>query len=403
MLAPLKRTKAWRWITTIIIISILWLFSLMTGAQPSIIRAALMCTIMLLAEVLSRRSNTLNSLACSAFVLLCFNPFDLWDVGFQLSYAGLLSLVLFTRPIYNLIYVENIIVRYVWQLVSATLAAQILTTPISIYHFHQFPFSFLLTNLLAVPLSGLILIAELALFVFSLVGPLAMIIGKLLTVTIWLMNTWVERIDGLQGMLWDGLQLSLVQAILLYLSIIGFAVWLLNAIKKAVWIGMASLVVFFVLRTYSFQQCKAQKQLIVYNIPKHHAVDIMEGRKICFAGDEDLMQDGFLQNFNIKPARTLYRMRSVQLINDGDENLSFSLNGKRIVMANAAIEDDSVIDVLILSKPVPLDFDSSLVKKVVLEGSISQWKAKGIKVALSQLHIPFHDVTTDGAFILNLK
>jgi competence protein ComEC len=248
MLSPLKRAKRLRWLITFIILFVLWLFSLMTGAQPSIIRAALMCTIMLLAEVFSRRSNTMNSLACSAFILLCFNPFDLWDVGFQLSYTGLLSLVLFTRLIYNLIYAGNKILQHIWQLIAASIAAQILTTPISIYHFHQFPFSFMLTNLLAVPLSSLVLTLELSLFIFSFIAPLAMMVGKLLTVCIWLMNTWVERIEGIHGLLWDGLQISIAQTILLYIAILGFNLWLIEQIKKAVWITIAGIVLFFLFR-----------------------------------------------------------------------------------------------------------------------------------------------------------
>lgn len=406
LLSPLKKSKRLRWLNTIIILSVLWLFSLMTGAQPSIMRAALMCTIMLLAEVFSRRSNTLNSLACSAFVLLCVNPFDLWDVGFQLSYLGLISLVLFTRPIYTLVYISNKALDYIWQLVSASVAAQILTAPISIYHFHQFPFSFILTNLVAVPLSSLILIGELLLFVVSVIPLVALVTGKLVAVLIWLMNTWVERLEGLKLLLWDGLQITWLQTLLLYLSILGFSIWLLNEVKRFVWIGVGGIVLFLLLRSYAFRLAKQQRLFLVYNVSKHSAVDIVDGRHFYFIGDSDLMQDGFLKNFNIKPARILLREKAVQYLGEIGM-ISFEWYSKRIVVTNDmnTIDTSKLIDVMILSKGISSvrNFSFHFIKEVVLDGSIPQWKAKQLKEQLNLSHIPFHDVTTNGAFILNLK
>src|SRR6202008_3383987 len=96
-------------------------------------------------ENLSKKTSIYNTLAGSAFLLLCYNPYWLWDVGFQLSYAAVLSIVIFMRPVYNWFYVKNKILDFIWKLNAVTIAAQILTVPISIYHFHQFPKYFLLT------------------------------------------------------------------------------------------------------------------------------------------------------------------------------------------------------------------------------------------------------------------
>jgi competence protein ComEC len=111
-------------------------------------------------ECLSKKSTTYNGLFASAFLLLCYNPFWLWDPGFQLSYAAVLSILLFMNPIYRARVFHSKILAAIWKSMAICLSAQILTAPISVYHFHQFPNYFLISNLLAVTLSSIILIGE---------------------------------------------------------------------------------------------------------------------------------------------------------------------------------------------------------------------------------------------------
>ena len=107
LLKPIGKIKRGRWIKPVIAISTLWLFSLLTGAGASVLRAAVMFTFIVFADSLSKKSNIYNTLAASAFCLLCYNPYWLWDVGFQLSYAAVLSIVIFMQPIYSLFYFKN--------------------------------------------------------------------------------------------------------------------------------------------------------------------------------------------------------------------------------------------------------------------------------------------------------
>jgi competence protein ComEC len=95
LLKPLDKTKQLKWLKPVIAISLLWIFSLLTGAGASVIRAAIMFTAIGFGGLLGKKGNIYNSMAASAFVMLCYNPFLLWDVGFQLSYAAVLSIVLF--------------------------------------------------------------------------------------------------------------------------------------------------------------------------------------------------------------------------------------------------------------------------------------------------------------------
>ena len=101
---PIKKNKNLTRLRVLIIVLSLWIFSLLAGGGPSVLRSAVMFTCIAFGEVLNRKSSIYNTLALSAFILLCINPFWLWDVGFQLSYSAVLSIVIFFRPIYNWLY-----------------------------------------------------------------------------------------------------------------------------------------------------------------------------------------------------------------------------------------------------------------------------------------------------------
>jgi competence protein ComEC len=175
---PLQKRRDLKWLRPILIIAGLWLFSLLAGMQPSVIRSAVMFTCIVLGETWTRKSSIYNTLAFSAFLLLFINPYWLWDVGFQLSYIAVLSIVIFMQPIYNWFYIKNKALDFIWKLNAVTLAAQILTVPVSIYHFHQFPLSFMFTNFVAVPLSSLILLGEIVLCVVSFIPIVAFLLVK---------------------------------------------------------------------------------------------------------------------------------------------------------------------------------------------------------------------------------
>lgn len=164
---PFLKRKRIKIIKAITVIAVLWGFSLLTGGAPSIIRSAIMFTFLVLGEIGNKKAGIYNSLACAAFFLLLYDPYTLWDVGFQLSFSALLSIAVFAKPIEQLFYFDKEWKLKLWQLNALTISAQILTFPIVVFHFHQFPNLFLLTNLIAVPLSTIIIYALIALLALS--------------------------------------------------------------------------------------------------------------------------------------------------------------------------------------------------------------------------------------------
>ncbi len=413
LLKPLQKTKKWRWLRPVLIIACLWLFSLLAGAQPSVLRSAVMFTCIVLGETYTRRTSIYNTLALSAFILLCINPFWLWDVGFQLSYAAVLSIVIFMQPVYNWFYIKNKALDFLWRLNAVTLAAQILTIPLTIYHFHQFPNYFLFTNFIAVPLSSLILLGEIFLCIISFVPVLAIAVGKILAWLIYVMNSYVEKVEALPFSLYDGLQVTIVQTICIIAAIAGISVWLLEKNKKCLQIGLAALLVFTGLRSYAFWQVNQQQKIIVYNVPQHPAIDFIEGRKYFFYGDSSLVTDDFLRNFHIKPSRILNRIepadklpalfvndkfvhygsKNILLIND---NTKFQLLAEKIPIDAVIVSQNPKLYIATLA-------NTFAVKKIVFDGSVPAWKMKYWRKDCDSLHIPYHNVAEKGAFEMSVN
>jgi competence protein ComEC len=405
---PLASARGLSWLRFIIIVSSLWGFSIIVGAQPSVLRSAVMFSCLALGDLMGRKSSVYNSLALSAFILLCINPFWLWDVGFQLSYTAVLSIVIFFRPVYNAFYIQNKGLDAFWKLNAVTLAAQVLTLPIILFHFHQFPLLFLIANMVAVPLSSAILIGELILLSLSFLPFLAHRVGAILEGMIRFMNGYVEHLDSLPFAVWNGFSLSLMQVILLYGFIAGTAYWLFEKRKSTLWYALACLLLFTGLRSYSLIISNRQKKLIVYNVPGHQAIDVIEGRYFSFIGDTGMVRNQQLRNFHLQPARLEHRVRFKERM----PVRNFTLHNKQVLIIDSAItlHPDTkrpIVDVLILSKNPKVYMndicEAFAVKKVVMDGSVPAWKKKLWTKDCALLKLPYHDVEESGAFVMKLQ
>jgi competence protein ComEC len=175
-----------------------------------------MFSLVLFARNIFRETTLYNILAASAFLLICYDPYWIFDTGFQLSYAAVLSLGLFSKTIRDFLPLQNKLLRALWSATSVSIAAQILTTPVSIYYFNRFPTYFLLANLLAVPLSSLILAGGILLCICSAIQPLAEFIGWMLEILIRALNGFIDHLSKLPDAVVSNLRLSLPGIIVLY-------------------------------------------------------------------------------------------------------------------------------------------------------------------------------------------
>lgn len=409
---PLAKYKIGKTIQPIAVIAGLWSFSFLAGGSPSVFRSAVMFTCIVLGAHLNRKTSVYNSLAASAFLLLCYNPFWLWDAGFQLSYTAVLSLAIFYKPIYDLLFLPNKIVDTIWKSVCVTLAAQILTVPVSIYHFHQFPNLFLFANLLAVPLSSLIIIVEIVICLASVLPAVAAGVGYLLHYLIYWLNNFIERVSGLPFAITNDLQINLPQLVCLYMFIAATAWWLLHNKKLGVSIALLALLTFTVFHIMAVWTALHQRKLIVYNIPKHSAIDVMVGKQYLFKGDSVLQHDELLQKFHLQASRSLYRVNN---INDTGKirstnnrfffgNFSFLLIDQPYKLYN--VTPKTPVDIIILLNNPPLKIAELTgvftCRRFVFDASNAPWKVAKWQQECDELGLSGFSVADKGAFVFNL-
>ena len=156
--SPFIRFPHLNQLVRLFILFLLWYFTFITGLSPSIVRACVMTSFFVMGMVLNRKSFSMNVLAASALCMLVYNPLYLFDIGFQLSYGAVIAIILINPYLVRLKEFQGKIAGYFWELSCVSTAAQIGTTPVSMFYFGQFPTIFLLTNMFAIPVSGVLLI-----------------------------------------------------------------------------------------------------------------------------------------------------------------------------------------------------------------------------------------------------
>lgn len=186
------------------IILLLWFYAAITGWTPSVVRSVLMCMFVSLAWSIHRH-NSINIIFATAFFILLVRPQDLYSMSFQLSFAAVTAIVLFVPGFNKLLPVPHtwpnwvgVPLRYVRDIITVSMAAQIGTMPITIYYFGQFSTYFLLTNLLVLPLTFIIISLALVTIVLGALWPtVGMIAANGLKWCVWGLNHYVGWIESL--------------------------------------------------------------------------------------------------------------------------------------------------------------------------------------------------------------
>ena len=235
-------------IKQLILFPMIWGYAFVTGLPPSVIRAALMMNIWSLGDLFFNRSFTLNTLAISAFFMLLYEPFYLFDVGFQLSYSAVFSIVLLNPYLVKLYKSRNRIISYFWNLSCVSITAQIGVLPLSIYYFNQIPLIFLITNYFLVPLVTIILcLIPFNLLFFALLGEFWIVAYPLNKILAFFLNI-VDYLDRLPNRNIDNLSITLFELFLLYGFLISLIFLLLR--KRIIYIYLLVIIVLLQLNYY---------------------------------------------------------------------------------------------------------------------------------------------------------
>lgn len=181
----------------VVTIMMMLFFMELTQMTSSIVRAGISCIIYMLASLLYRKADVINAMAISTLLILLNNPFKLFDIGFQLSYAGTLGIILFCKLIN--IPIKNKLLKYLKGSIIISISANIFIIPIMMYQFNTISLTFILSNLLAGPLLGISIILEIIVLLISFMSiNIAAIPAKVLNILLILIiniANWFSNIE----------------------------------------------------------------------------------------------------------------------------------------------------------------------------------------------------------------
>lgn len=258
VLKPLKYIKNGNIITIFLVLLILWSFAVVSGLSASVVRAVTMYSFVAFAMFLNRKSNIINSLWVSMFILLVIYPKFLFDVGFQLSYLAVFSIV-YLQPILKKSYQpKHIVTRYFFDLLTVSVAAQLGVMPLSIYYFHQFPGLFFITNLIVIPIITVVLFLGFLSIIVSFFIDIPFFMVKILDILVGLMNFIVVKISSINSFVLTNIYSTFLLTILTTLLIFyGF-----NYMQKKSFLKLKFLLIILIISfsTFYFYQIKNYNQ-----------------------------------------------------------------------------------------------------------------------------------------------
>lgn len=240
----------------------LWGYALLAGLSPSVLRAVTMFTFLSLGFFVKRKVFSLNMLCLSALVLLWIKPTFLLEIGFQLSYMAVLSILLFFSKIRSLVKVHSVILRKIADYSSITVAAQLGVLPLSLYYFHQFPGLFFISNLLIVPFLGLVLGSGLLILLLTYFFIIPQVLVKSYGITLDGLLELVSYLADQDQFLWQHIYFSTELLLITTVSLALLAMFIHYKQRQFLYLFLMSLLV--MQGSYRWEQHKIQQKNTFY-------------------------------------------------------------------------------------------------------------------------------------------
>lgn len=302
-------------IRLVIMLMVIWFYTILTGLSASIIRSAVMISFIAIGEIARQKINPINSVAAAAFILLIINPFSIFDIGFQLSFTAVLGIFLFYAPIRKLFNPKNKVLKYVWELSALSIAAQLATFPITSYYFHQFPVYFLPANLFAVPLSGLIIYISFALILLGNIPFVGEVIAWVLHWMVKLLVNGVGFIENLPHSSIKGIYPSLWATFLTTTAL--FLLWYTYSLKskRILWLSILSIFSAVILSIYNKYERSTHDFMSFYNKSGNLIISLKQGGELTIA--YAILQPHKLsrQHQTLIKAIEYYQIQNIRVIN----------------------------------------------------------------------------------------
>ena len=400
---PIERFKNGKTIKLILVVSLLWAFAFVAGLSASVVRAVTMFTAVAIGWQVNRPTNVYNTLTISMFFLLLFNPYFLFDVGFQLSYLAVFSIVWIQPLLYKLWKPKWKPIDYFWKLLTVSVAAQFGIIPISFYYFHQFPSLFFVSNLVIIPFLGMILLGGVLVILLSLLKLLPEFLATAYNYLIHVMNWFVDWVAHQEGFLFRNISFSILMVVASY-GIIIFGIRFLSKRNSIRLIGFClALILFQSTFIYEKQQRLISDEFIIFHKSRFSMIGKRLGKQlevyhsldsITFAKDKVLNQYKVgVGELNITSQNTIpniiqFKEKRILIV---DSLGVYQLNNYK--PAIVLLQQSPKINLVRL-------LDSLNPKMVIADGSNYKSYIKRWEKTCEQKNTPFHYTGQKGAYVL---
>jgi len=431
LLGFLNKVRHGKHLKFILLLLFLWFYTVLTGMTPSVMRSAMMLTFVIIGQWAKRPNMIYNTLAVSAFLLLCYNPFYITEVGFQLSYLAVFGIVFLHPYIFKWIEPSTKFGSQVWTITSVSLAAQAMTFPLGLLYFHQFPLLFIISNLVIIPMATLVIFGGLLLLIgsffdmFFIVQQALFYLSKVVYFFIYLINAVVLFIDHLNFSVINGISITIFETWIIYIAMFLTIAFLVQRRAIHLHLTLACFIILAITQLAETIKINSQKQLVVYQIKNHAALNIIDGKHNHFIADAVLKNDKNSMLFHVvhhwwdtgvydwevDTNRISGPLKSNSKNFYSDRNF-IQFYDKKILLL------DSTSNAYSLNSENPVTFDYLIVsqnslsalknlgnkisaKQIIIDSSNDFKTVRQLKKYCSEKNMPVYDVNEQGAFVCN--
>ncbi len=413
LLGFLKKNKWGKVLFVFLSLSLIWAYALVTGFSPSVLRASVMFSVILISQTVGKQSNIYNSLGLAAFVLLLYDPYLIYSVGFQLSFAAVFGIVFLQPRLVRLFSPSTKFAKYFWEITCVSIAAQLATFPLTVFYFHQFPTYFLVSNLIVIPAAmGILLGGIVAIFLALINATVGFWFGCLVFGLIWVVNELVALLMLLPLPIVDWLYFDFYDTLFVYAIILALSLALEYYSRFSVYVGLVCSIAWCLYLTFSFHENASQKRIIFYEIKDKIAIDLVDGNRALLLIDKLDTAEMEVVSFQINPFRlanglppvhhSYVLLDSADMVRPFDFGYLLSWRGNRIMILNndkdLVWDEQLPADIVYLENERVVSFGQMEVKSLIFGANLNAYKVKGMQDKASEASLKSHSLAEQGYF-----
>ena len=400
LLKPISNSRKGSLLKLTLVVLSLWSFAILAGLSPSIVRSVTMFSFLAIGIHLRRTVNIFHTLVVSMLLILLFKPSFLFDVGFQLSYLALFF-ILWLQPILAGIWQpKNKITTYFWDIITVSFAAQIGAMPLSIYYFHQFPGLFFVTNLLILPLLGIIMAVGVVAVLIATFHTVPEFIAKAIEFLIAFLNSIIHWVASFDVFVFKNISFSTAMLWSSYLVIILIILWIKKPAFMRLTLVFVSILLMQIIFIFQKNESQNNEELIVFNYKKNTIITERIGNAVTVYSNDsirkNLNSNLVIQSYLVGNFCEVKAKKSLQ-------NLMYFKHQKIVVIDSSCIYQKEIHpDILVIIQSPKLNMQRLIKtykpKEIVVDGSNFKSYIRIWESTCRKEKIPFHYTNEKGFY-----